>query len=345
MSNAKKLWGAALLLSLNFSAMAQVRNQADTGGASGGGGGAGVCTNSICQTVAQAGMVPSREATEVLSPAVAREIARIIDGLQVGPLMKIHLTQLVLNTPAEYVITREGQASATIRRIHEDYREALGVRQLPSNFVVYAYSDLSSRNPLFARCGNNREQTSVVPDFFRLDTRGRALVLIHEALYLCEKREDLSKVLRFDDELNKLLTGAQTDSIHLVRAFYDLKHDPAAAFNEALRSVARKVGGTSFSAEEIFGIEEGGPNTVFYPRSMLAGRLSPYATELEIIGNAARTIRNSARRVTIYTDDGTCNDVQSDWRFVPRTGGNIDLYQCVEGRAVWLAGLPQRRNY
>ncbi len=198
------------LLCLSLNSLANDRD-----GGNGTGGGGGVCENNICQTLAQAGMIPGRpRSVEAISAATAQEVEAILSKLLVSPYLKRYLRNKTLRRLSEFnVISDPAQVGEEqrreINRIRSSYERVLGAGQVPNTFTVFAYSTLRYGN---IPCRALDPKTTLLPAFFQLNTRGQALILIHEALYLCQDENDLASVLEIDRELLKQLEAVEANA-------------------------------------------------------------------------------------------------------------------------------------
>jgi hypothetical protein len=141
-------------------------------GNEGGHGGGGVCDLRSCQTLAQAGVTLKLENTSEfeLEPEVIDEITHIVNVLPFNATNK-DKAQLV-----DYIIAGRGtlklshdQDSRSFRKYRKEYLKLLassGAKVNEENFQLLAASDI--------------QNTYIFPGYFKLNTRGKALLMIHE---------------------------------------------------------------------------------------------------------------------------------------------------------------------
>jgi hypothetical protein len=160
----------------------------DRSGNEGGHGGGGVCDSKKCQTLAQAGITLKLENVSEfeLEPEVIDEITHIINVLPFNATNE-DKSQLV-----DYVVTSRGtlklshdQDSRSFKKYRNEYLKLLassGAKVNEKNFQLLAASDMHS--------------TFIFPGYFKLNTRGKALLMIHE--FNIRWRQSLQMTLVFD---------------------------------------------------------------------------------------------------------------------------------------------------
>jgi hypothetical protein len=163
-----------------------------------GGGGGGICIRARCRTLAEAGIrVRGNSDTSsrwYVTPAILREIEIISATLPFG---KAEVEQLALGTASTVFSLTESVSRGLMREVTDDYRRVLresGNGAMARNLKIFAISTDST--------------TYILPDFFRLDNRQKALILIHEGI-VRTSNQDYRLALQFDGEYLDYVNRAQ----------------------------------------------------------------------------------------------------------------------------------------
>lgn len=188
----------ALALIALASPLAHARNAVD------GGGSGGLCTESSCKTLAQAGL---RVVTETRNPfyvdaAVTREIRSVLGQLPLAPEALNALVQATLGYPGVFKIV----APADVKKFaayRNEYLQLLrrhGQGLDATQLRLFAVSDHQNTYLI---------QDSPTSTFYdRLDTRGKALLMIHEAM-IRSFRANAIQANRVDGMLQDLPVGSR----------------------------------------------------------------------------------------------------------------------------------------
>lgn len=172
-------------------------------GNEGGHGGGGVCDSKGCQTLAQAGLrLKLDNVSEFeLEPEVVDEITRIINilPLNITTQDREFVIDSVIGDRGTLRLSRD-QDSRSFKKYRKEYLKLLessGSKINKDTFQLLAASD--------------SETTYIFHGYFRLNTRGKALLMIHE--YNIRRNQPLNLVLVFDGMMQDLLQRIDSKSV------------------------------------------------------------------------------------------------------------------------------------
>ncbi len=178
--------------------------QAKIFGGHDGNGGGGFCTEGVCKTAAEAGIKIKSDSQNpnywVFPADVIQQTENIITALPFG---RDVIKNRTFATPSTFVLANEVDSRA-MKRIKKNYEEVMeknGFTKPLGELEIFAISD--------------SQYTYLLPSFFRLNSRQKALILIHEG----NIREGLSlaKTLELDGLLLSYLNDHQGNSFDLPR--------------------------------------------------------------------------------------------------------------------------------
>lgn len=164
-------------------------------GAESGGGGGGVCTATRCMTLAQAGLRIDLEKTNEfrISDEVIAEIMTILKKLPVSfEYTSDHQDFFRKTYTSTFVVVGEKETRA-FRKFKQEY------------FSILASTEMDSRSFQLLAVSKDHK-TYILPGFELLDTRGKALLLIHEAL-IRDYGASVAQALAFDGKLMDYLNA------------------------------------------------------------------------------------------------------------------------------------------
>ena len=170
------------------------------GGGANGGGGGGLCFNEKCLTLAQAGLRINKEKTKIfeLEQPVIEEMVSLIGKIPANINVKSFMTTAV--SYSETFVIAEG-SGRNFERFKKEYLKIL--------------KDNSFNTEKFELLAISQDRkTYLLPGFEKLDTRGKALLLIHESL-IRNYNASVIDALTFDglflDYLNAIENGTDKD--------------------------------------------------------------------------------------------------------------------------------------
>lgn len=165
-----------------------------------GGGGGGPCNAEGCKTLSQAGLriVTNVEQSFMVSAVVAREVRAVVSQMPLPPKQANELVQetIGLRDTFEVVAAQDAKKFAQYKKWYLDLLRVHGKGIDTQNFQLFAVSE--------------GDKTYLIQDapgstfYDRLDTRGKALLLIHESFMRrnpgVELLEEKSPAERFRDK-------------------------------------------------------------------------------------------------------------------------------------------------
>lgn len=223
----KKILSAALLVTM----MSQV-SFASEGGREGGGGG-GFCINGKCRTLAEAGIrIKGDTVTEgrwFITPAVMKEIEKIKKALPFGQ------HQVEAMTIGDYTtfVKAEEVSKKLMKEVKKDYRNLLeetGNTSMSRNLEIFAISTDKS--------------TYLLPKFFRLDDRQKALILVHEGIVRTQN-QDYRLALQFDGEFLDYLKQGEIPNyspLAFLRVLSRITNDQSSQTPYVVKYIESKLG-------------------------------------------------------------------------------------------------------
>jgi hypothetical protein len=134
-----------------------------------GGGGGGICTPKRCMTLAQAGLRIDEQKTNdfELEQVVVDEVVKIVSSLPVT-FPKAYFFRQALGGPSTFIVASENNVKS-FQNFKTEYFDILRSSGIEAKtFQLLAVS--------------KDYKTYLLPGFDLLDTRGKALILIHETL-------------------------------------------------------------------------------------------------------------------------------------------------------------------
>jgi hypothetical protein len=158
------------------------------------GGGGGFCINNKCVTLAEAGFRIQDESTyeaPVIGLEVFTEVRNIVNQLTVQQIYKDILINDAVAKPGVYkkVLSYNSQ---TLEKIKMEYLAVLESQHMSSeNLVFYALSD--------------KKKSYLLPEFEKLNTRSKALILIHEGVV--RRTGSVINALKVDGAILDTLNG------------------------------------------------------------------------------------------------------------------------------------------
>ena len=177
-----------------------------------GGGGGGFCFKETrCVTLAEAGFRLQNESNKVEAPIlpfvpeVLSEAIHIINSLPVRQQYKSYLIEKLGNLRMYSRTTSYNKS--TINKIKKDYQDLLEKNgQSARGLVIYALS--------------NSEHTYLLPEFYKLNIKSQALILIHESWV--RKSGSFIEALRLDGFILDLLEGkdVEFDFVEIINYFW-----------------------------------------------------------------------------------------------------------------------------
>lgn len=202
MKSTKIIAGALLLTMLSLKAFS---------GNEGSGGGGGICTPKSCMTLAQAGLrIDDKETAYFhLEQALVDEVDSVINSLEVDFDKKAFIAEVIGDNSTFAVV-----AGTEVKRFNKFKKEYLS--------IVKDSEINASQFQLLAVSQSGR--TFLLPGFQKLDTRGKALLLIHERLI--RFGVPVLTALKFDGLLLDYLEFSETKSYDiwpLISAMYEVK--------------------------------------------------------------------------------------------------------------------------
>ncbi|MBO9665663.1 MAG: hypothetical protein J7501_02480 [Bdellovibrio sp.] len=234
-----------------------------------GNGGGGFCNQGVCKTAAEAGIQIKGDSQNpsywILPGDVIQQVEGIISALPFG---QTYLKTKTFATPSTFVVAESFNWNA-MRRIKNDYKEVMAKNNFakPSGELeIFAISD--------------SRYTYLLPSFFKLNSRQKALILIHEGNIRAGL--SLAKTLEFDSLLLNYLQDRQGNNFDYPRFLGSLQdivsprgrdlNDDAKVFAALVDHITTKSGRNLSLANFR---DDGYDNLSFYPDSLAeVGRLA-----------------------------------------------------------------------
>lgn len=196
------------------------------GGREGGGGG-GVCTDKRCLTLAQAGLRinTARTLGFRLEDEVVKSLMDLIDRLP-WEFDRSELKKLAAGGPDTFAVVSESDLEK-FEKFKTEYMEILRDTDFQEKVELLAVS--------------SKGKTYLLPGFEKLDSKGKALLLLHEML-IRDFKASVLQALTFDGLLLDFTEGQTTAAKDLIRLLKVLRVIPSAQeFNVRVLNTGAKV--------------------------------------------------------------------------------------------------------
>jgi hypothetical protein len=177
---------------------------AEREGTASGGGGGGLCDESGCKTLSQAGLriAPEAQVGVLLDPSVVREVRAVLSKIPVPALADKIAKAAIGDSETFRVVSQENAVHfAAFRQEYVDLLKKYGSGIDQSKLQLIAVSDHSHT---YFILDPSSPAGRPVTYFEKLNTRGKALILVHEAMIRSFKAAEVPAI-RFDGLLQDLL--------------------------------------------------------------------------------------------------------------------------------------------
>lgn len=192
-----------------------------------GNGGGGLCFGKECSTLTEMGLKPKypNETFTSIDPVTAKELERIINKLPFGSAAG-NVLKRALGNGETYISLEiaDEQKLLAIKQKYAKYLNSINSIVDVKNLTIFAFSRVDVINIAFSQLYDPKDQTYLLPDFFKLSPTQQAKILIHEANVRGQYHGDFERALQLDSLIEEALQFS--DLAHFHGEFrYDLWSD------------------------------------------------------------------------------------------------------------------------